>query len=155
MPLIDLIEQGPVRDTALEYFFETRFFLTIFEQEYDDSYITTFNLEGGDVRVDLVCLDASEKIRSRIENIYPTVFFSATLSPYEYYRNILVGKNCECTRHIELASPFPAENLEIIIDTSINTSYKYRVQTLPALGKRIYDELKHRRGNYMVFLPSF
>ena len=155
MPLIDLIEQGPVRDTALEYFFETRFFLTIFEQEYDDSYITTFNLEGGDVRVDLVCLDASEKIRSRIENIYPAVFFSATLSPYEYYRNILVGKNCECTRHIELASPFPSENLEIIIDTSINTSYKYRVQTLPALGKRIYDELKHRRGNYMVFLPSF
>ena len=119
MPLIDLLEPGDIRDTALEYFFETRFFLTVFEQEYDQNFITTFNVEDGDVSVNLVCLDASEKIRSRIENIYPAVFFSATLSPYEYYRNVIVGKNCECTRHIELASPFPSENLEIMIDTSI------------------------------------
>jgi DNA excision repair protein ERCC-2 len=155
MPLIDLLEPGDIRDTALEYFFETRFFLTIFEQEYDQNFITTFNVEDGDVSVNLVCLDASEKIRSRIENIYPAVFFSATLSPYEYYRNVIVGKNCECTRHIELASPFPSENLEIMIDTSINTSYKYRKETLPALAKRICKELKDRHGNYMVFLPSF
>ena len=155
MPLIELLEPGPIRDTALEYFFETRFFLTIFEQEYDQNFITTFNVEDADVTVRLVCLDASEKIRSRIENIYPAVFFSATLSPYEYYRNVILGKNCECARHIELASPFPPENLEILIDSSINTSYKYRKQTLPALAKRISDELKNRRGNYMVFLPSF
>lgn len=155
MPLIELLEPGSVRDTALEYFFETRFFLTVFEQEYDQNFITTFNVDDGDVTVNLVCLDASEKIRSRIENIYPAVFFSATLSPYEYYRNVIVGKNCECARHIELASPFPPENLEILIDSSINTSYKYRKQTLPALARRISDELKNRRGNYMVFLPSF
>ena len=155
MPLIELLEPGSVRDTALEYFFETRFFLSIFEQEYDQNFITTFNVDEGDVTVNLVCLDASEKIRSRIENIYPTVFFSATLSPYEYYRNVIVGKNCECARHIELASPFPPENLEILIDSSINTAYKYRKQTLPVLARRISDELKNRRGNYMVFLPSF
>ena len=155
MPLIDMLETGEIRDTALEYFFETRFFLTIFEQEYDNNFITTFNVNEGDVTVSLICLDASEKIRSRIENIYPTILFSATLSPYEYYRNVIVGKNCECARHIELASPFPSENLEILIDTSINTSYKYRKQTLPALCERIYKELRHRRGNYMVFLPSF
>ena len=155
MPLIELLEPGSVRDTALEYFFETRFFLSIFEQEYDQNFITTFNVDEGDVTVNLVCLDASEKIRSRIENVYPTVFFSATLSPYEYYRNVIVGKNCECARHIELASPFPPENLEILIDSSINTAYKYRKQTLPVLARRISDELKNRRGNYMVFLPSF
>ena len=152
---LDSLEAGPVRDTVLEYFFETRFFLTIFEQVYDQNFITTFDLNEGDVTVSLVCLDASEKIRSRIENICPAVFFSATLSPYEYYRNVIVGKNCECSRHIELASPFPPENLEIMIDTSINTSYKHRKETLPALSKRIYKELKDRHGNYMVFLPSF
>lgn len=155
MPLIDTLESGEVRDTALEYFFETRFFLTVFEMEFDSNYISTYNVEDGDVTVGLICLDASEKIRSRIENIYPAVFFSATLSPYEYYRNVIVGKNCECSRHIELASPFPPENLEIMIDTSINTSYKYRDVTLNELAHRIYDELKFRRGNYMVFLPSF
>ncbi len=153
--LLDLIEPGEVRETALEYFFEVRFFLTVFEMEYDDNYITTFNVINGDVTVSLVCLDASEKIRSRIENIYPAVFFSATLSPFEYYRNVIVGKNCECTRHIELASPFPPENLEILIDTSIKTTYNCRKDTLPMLCKRIYDELIDRHGNYMVFLPSF
>ncbi|MBR1797717.1 MAG: ATP-dependent DNA helicase [Clostridiales bacterium] len=155
MPVLDLLEPGDVRDNALDYFFETRFFLTVFEQEYDNNYITTFNVEDGDVTVSLVCLDASEKLRARIENIMPAVFFSATLSPYEYYRNVIVGRNCECVRHIELASPFPPENLEIMIDSSINTSYKYRKQTLPDLARRIYEELKFRHGNYMIFLPSF
>jgi len=155
MPLLDNIEQGEVRETAMEYFFETRFFLTVFEQEFDSNYISTFNLENGDVTVGFICLDASEKIRSRIENIMPTVFFSATLSPFEYYRNVIVGKNCESVKHIELASPFPSENLEIIIDSSINTSYKYRVATLPELTARISKELINRSGNYLIFLPSF
>ncbi len=155
MPLLDNIEQGEVREVAMEYFFETRFFLSVFEQEFDSNYISTFNLENGDVTVGFICLDASEKIRSRIENIMPTVFFSATLSPYEYYRNVIVGKNCESVKYIELASPFPAENLEIIIDSSINTSYKYRTLTLADLTIRIKKELINRRGNYLVFLPSF
>lgn len=155
MPLLDLLEAGEVRDTALEYFFETRFFLTVFEQEYDQNYITSFNVENGDVTVGLICLDASEKIRQKIENIMPAVFFSATLSPFEYYRNVIVGKNCECVKHIELASPFPSENLEVMIDTSVKTAYKYRNETLPGLCRRIYDELIDRTGNYMVFLPSF
>ncbi|MCQ2515957.1 MAG: PhoH family protein [Saccharofermentans sp.] len=155
MPLLDNIEQGEVREVAMEYFFETRFFLTVFEQEFDENYISTFNLENGDVTVGFICLDASEKIRARIENIMPTVFFSATLSPFEYYRNVIVGKNCESVKHIELASPFPAENLEILIDSSINTSYKYRLATLPELTSRITKELINRRGNYLIFLPSF
>jgi len=155
MPLLDNLETGPVRDTALEFFFESRFFLTIFELEYDSNYITSFNIEGGDVTVNLTCLDASEKINSRLENVMPAVFFSATLSPYEYYRNVIVGKNCECAGHIELASPFPSENLEVIIDTSVDTSYKHRKETLPALTKKVYEALSGRKGNYMVFLPSF
>lgn len=155
MPLLDNIEPGEVREVAMEYFFETRYFLTIFENEYDSNYITTFNLDNGDVTVGFICLDASEKIRSKIENIMPTVFFSATLSPYEYYRNVIVGRHCENVKHIELASPFPPENLEIIIDTSINTSYKYRNLTLNDLTLRISKELIDRAGNYLVFLPSF
>ena len=42
------------------------------------------------------------------------------------------------------------------MDSSINTSYKYSEQTLSHIRARgSSDDLKHRRGNDMVFLPSF
>ena len=85
----------------------------------------------------------------------PVIFFSATLSPYEYYRNVLVGKDADYCRSIELASPFPPENLEILIDTSISTVYKERALNTDRTAKRICDEIINRRGNYMVFFPSF
>ena len=154
-PILDSLPQGELRETAMEYFFEARFFLTVFEQYFNDSYICSVSKEQGDIRISLTCLDSSDKLDKIIKDKMPVIFFSATLSPYEYYRNVLVGKDADYCRSIELASPFPPENLEILIDTSISTIYKERALNTDRTAKRICDEIINRRGNYMVFFPSF
>lgn len=154
-PILDSLPQGELRRICLEYFFEARFFLTIIELYYNDSYITCAKRELGDITMNLVCLDSSDKICELIKDKMSVVFFSATLSPYEYYRNVIIGKDVDFVRNIELASPFPHENLDILLDTSLSTVYKDRAFTAPAIAKRILDEIKFRRGNFMVFFSSF
>lgn len=154
-PILDAMPQGELREIATEYFFEARFFLTVFEQYFNDSYICSLSKEAGDITINLTCLDSSDKLDNLIKDKMPVVFFSATLSPYEYYRNVLIGKDADYCRSIELASPFPPENLEILIDTSISTVYKERALNTDKTAKRICEEIINRRGNYLVFFPSF
>ncbi len=154
-PILDAMPQGEMREIATEYFFEARFFLTVFEQYFNDSYIASISKEEGDITISLTCLDSSDKLDKLIRDKMPVIFFSATLSPYEYYRNVLIGKDADYCRSIELASPFPPENLEILLDTSISTVYKERALNTDKTAARIVEELINRRGNYMVFFPSF
>ncbi|SCW27699.1 DNA excision repair protein ERCC-2 [Ruminococcaceae bacterium YRB3002] len=154
-PELDNLPQGDLRDTAMTFFFDTRFFVTCLEQYYDDSYITCTGRDDEGIFIKLNCLDASSKLNKIIRDHLGVVFFSATLSPYEYYRNILVGADADYTRSLALPSPFPPENLDIMIDSSISTAYKNRRLTAPDLVARISEELTDRTGNYMVFFPSF
>jgi DNA excision repair protein ERCC-2 len=56
---------------------------------------------------------------------------------------------------LKLSSPFPSENLEIMIDTDISTTYKNRYETKEDLIDRITNCFTNRMGNFMVFFPSF
>ena len=154
-PFLDELGSGEIRKVSLEFFFEARFFLTVLEQYYDDSYITCFEKTPDEIKIKLTCLDCSNKLKDLIKDKMSVIFFSATLTPYEYYRNVLIGKDTDFVRHFELASPFPPENLEVIIDSTISTTYKERQFTLNNITDRIVEELSGRTGNYMVFFPSF
>ena len=125
------------------------------EQYYDDSYITCFEKGPDGLKAKLTCLDASKKLRDIIQDKLSVVFFSATLTPYEYYRNILIGKDTDFVRHFSLPSPFPPENLEVIIESGISTTYKERSFTMNRVANRILEELNYRNGNYLMFFPSF
>ena len=161
MPVLDRMPSGESRKTAMEFFFEARYFLTVLEQYYNDAYITTISAGEPDqsgkinISIKLDCLDAADKLNDQIKDNLSVVFFSATLSPYEYYRNLLIGKDADYVRHIDLPSPFPPENLDVMIDTSISTTFKDRNYTVDDLALRISDELIVRQGNYMLFFPSF
>ena len=154
-PQLEHIPKGELRDTAFEFFFEARHFLNVIERFYNDAYITSCYTESGDIKIKLVCLDSSPMLDALIRDTFPAVFFSATLSPYEYYKNVILGKDADYTRSLELPSPFPPENLDILIDSSISTSYKNRASTAATLADRILSQLEDCKGNYMVFFPSF
>ncbi len=154
-PYLDELPHGELRKVALEFFFEARFFLTVLEQYYDDSYIMCLQKDPDGLKIKAVCLDASNKLCDLIKDKLSVIFFSATLTPFEYYRNVLVGKDTDFVRNFSLPSPFPPENLEVIIDSSISTTYKERHFTLNRVAERIMEELEGRTGNYMMFFPSF
>ncbi len=154
-PVLDNLEQGQCRRTAMKFFFEARFFLTVLEQYFNNAYITTASRENGDITLTLDCLDCASKLDYIIKDRLSVIFFSATFTPYEYYRNCLVGPDCDYSSFLRLPSPFPPENLEIEIDSDISTTYKNRSLTQEDLVSRIANCLDGRTGNHMIFFPSF
>lgn len=154
-PVLDRLEQGQCRRTSMKFFFEARYFLTVLEHYFDNAYITTASREGKEITITLNCLDCASKLDYIIRDRLSVIFFSATFTPYEYYRNCLVGPDCDYSSFLRLPSPFPPENLEIMIDSDISTAYKNRSLTQDELASRIAECLKDRTGNHMIFFPSF
>jgi Rad3-related DNA helicase len=79
--------------------------------------------------------------------------FSATLSPLDYYRSILGGERHDDT--LEVNSPFDPSQLSVCIMDRISTRYSERVDTLPAVVQAVAATVSAKRGNYMIFSPSF
>lgn len=103
--------------------------------------------------VDIMCLDASDFILQTIkDSIKGIVFFSATLTPFKYHSNLLTkGEG----NFIELPSPFPTENLDIIINNKISTRYKDREASIDYIIEAIETLTKTKKENYIVFFPSY
>ncbi|MCQ2533230.1 MAG: ATP-dependent DNA helicase [Clostridia bacterium] len=154
-PLLDDLEEGENRSQILEFFFDSRFWLSVYENYYDNAYITNIKITEDNTLITLDCLDASKMLNDIIKDKMSVIFFSATLSPVQYYRSILIGKDADYYKTLILPSPFPSENLDLIIDTSISTTYKNRAQTKKRLTRRIIEQLSELTGNYMIFFPSF
>jgi DNA excision repair protein ERCC-2 len=81
------------------------------------------------------------------------VLFSATLTPFDFYRDIL-GLPPDCERR-EVGSPFAPEQLSVHIVTSISTRFHHRRQSVEPLTELIVRQYEARPGNYLAFLSSF
>ena len=120
---------------------------------FDCSFKLLLFYEDGAIRMKLFCLDTASLIKRRTELGHGTVFFSATLSPIEYYRSTLGADGT--SESIFVNSPFTPEQLSVSIMDKISTRYSERERTLPAILRVIAATLSAKRGNYMIFSPSF
>ncbi len=162
--ILDSLPVGPIRKAILEFFFEARFFLTVTEQYFCDSYIYIARVESTPDRTSaksfsmffsLTCLDASDFIVSQIKDRHPCVFFSATLSPPVYYRSMLIGGDPSGMDEITIASPFPPENLDVRFHTDIRTVYRERFSTVEQVADCIERYMARSCGNFIAYFPSF
>ena len=145
-------EPAAYRDALLEgYFRVTRFVRTA--EMFDECYRTLVNGRDNFRRVRLYCLDPSKVLAEQLKAVKAAVFFSATLSPMTYFEKLLGGDE-ELGNSLQLASPFPPENLQLLIEDRVATNYKQRELTLPAVGEVIASTFQGKRGNYLVFFPS-
>ncbi len=120
---------------------------------FDSSYKLFLFYEGCEIRIKLFCVDTGSTVRAILGKGRGAVFFSATLSPLDYYKSILGGDGT--SEIIEVRSPFNPECLSVSIMDKISTRYSERERTLPAVSRVIAATLSARRGKYMVFAPSF
>ncbi len=120
---------------------------------FDDSYRMFLFYNDGEIRTKLYCLDTSFIIRERLNKGHGAVLFSATLSPLGYYRAVLGGDRSD--EILEVNSPFSPEQLSVCIMDKISTRYSERVDTLSAVCRAIAATVSAKRGNYMIFSPSF
>jgi DNA excision repair protein ERCC-2 len=71
----------------------------------------------------------------------------------EYHRNLLGGNDEDY--HIKLSSPFPRENLLLMINNNVSTRYKDRETTYLDVVESIETLINSNKGNYFVFFPSY
>jgi DNA excision repair protein ERCC-2 len=140
-------EPGPAHDRLLERYFEANRFLRVAE-EMDDGYAVILSREN----VRLFCADPTNQLKEALKRADSTIFFSATLSPIEYFRQIFSAS--DKTAILQLPSPFPPENLNIVLHRQINTTLKYRAQSADAVASVIAQACAQRLGNYLVFFSS-
>ena len=112
-----------------------------------------FEKKGEDLLIHINCLDASYLIKDTLKKLKASVFFSATLTPIEYYVRCLGGN--DKTPLLKLPSPFPKENLLTLIRDDISTKYKDRGYSYGQIADTIYHFISKKVGNYLVFFPSY
>ena len=117
----------------------------------DAGHVSTIESTPKDIILKLLCLDPAQGIRDKTDNCLSTIFFSATLAPIDYYRELLGGS--EDDGEMVLPSPFPRKNLSVFLDTDISTRYRNREHSYGPIA----DDIKAlaQAGNCMVFFSSF
>ncbi|MTI66130.1 MAG: ATP-dependent DNA helicase [Firmicutes bacterium] len=139
-------------DDLLELYFDSLAFLKISEF-FDERYKTYAFINGKDLELKLFCLDPSFLLKEAIKRGKSAVFFSATLTPIKYYRDILGGN--EEDNIMKLSSPFDRKNLELLIASNISTKYRFREFSYFSIAEYIKGVSDGKKGNYLVFFPSY
>ncbi len=139
-------------DQLLETYFNSIAF-TRMADFYDERYVTFIETKSSDVRVKLFCLDPSFLLADAVKRGKAAVFFSATLTPLNYFMDVLGGDKEDY--NINLASPFAKENLCLIVNDNISTRYKNRDKSYDKIVDIIWSAINKKIGNYVVFFPSY
>jgi DNA excision repair protein ERCC-2 len=145
-------KDSPFSQELLELYFNVYSFLRTAEY-YDERFVTYIEASSSDVSVKLFCLDPSFLLNEGMKKGKAAVLFSATLSPMEYFIQVLGGD--EKSYRIRLSSPFPRENLCLLVEDKISTKYKRREYTYDKVAEAISTVARSRKGNYLVFFPSY
>ncbi len=142
------------RDLVLDFYFELRNFLMVFEG-LDEAYtIYSELLEDGRFMVRLFCMNPAGHLRECLQKGRSTVFFSATLLPVTYYKELLGGSPEDYAVYAE--SPFPRENRSLLVAEDVSSRYTRRnPREYEKVADYIFQTVAARPGNYMVFFPSY
>lgn len=139
------------RGILLDFFFRLNSFRRVAES-YDKHFATIVE-SSESIRLRLFCLDPSSLLSKALERGKAMIFFSATLTPIDYYRTLLGGMPEDLT--LQLPSPFPAENLAVLVHDRIQTHFKAREVSLEEVTGAIGALVLDRPGNYLIYFPSY
>lgn len=143
-----------LRREILEFYFIVRDFLNVSEL-VDENYVvyTENNAEEG-FRLRLFCVNPAENLGEYLKKGKSAIFFSATMFPMLYYRELLTTDRDAYGIYVQ--SPFPKENRRILIGSDVSSRYTRRNRAeYRKIAGYIARCVWQRQGNYMVFFPSY
>ena len=120
-----------------------------------ETYRTLLRPDGKSMsHVTLWCVDPAPHIHRALSRVHGAALFSATLSPMNFYRDLMGLSEESGDALLSLPSPFPSENL-LVMHTPLSVRYRQREQTRPELSSLIRTFIGAHVGNYMIFFPSY
>lgn len=144
----------PDRKKLVEFYLNIRNFLNM-EDRIDDGYEIYTEIESdGRFKVKLFCIEPANQLKQCLEKGNSAIFFSATLLPVLYYKEMLSGYKDDYA--IYISSPFDQEKRMLAVCNDVSSKYTRRgydeyIKIIDYIDK-VIDQ---RPGNYMVFFPSY
>lgn len=140
------------REDLLNIYFDVTAFVRVAEQ-FNQRYVTCYEKLGKDLRIKLFCMDPSEQLEVALQRCRSAVFFSATMTPTDYFQNILGCKGS--AGRLILPSPFPKENLKVFVANRVSTYYRQRDKTKDTVVRAALKLVGSSKGNYILYFPSY
>ena len=143
-----------VKKAVTEFYLNLRTFLNTYDV-LDESYtIYTQLKEDGRFALHLFCIHPANRLKEYLQHGRGCVFFSATFLPIGYYKELLSGDMEDYA--VYATSCFPPENQLVYVGNDVTTKYTRRgVREYEKISHYIEETLKARKGNYLVFFPSY
>lgn len=143
-----------LRREILEFYFIVRDFLNVSELVDENYVVYTENSVEEGFRLRLFCVNPAENLGEYLKKGKSAVFFSATMFPMLYYRELLTTDRDAYGIYVQ--SPFPKENRRILIGSDVSSRYTRRNRAeYRKIAGYIARCVWQRQGNYMVFFPSY
>ena len=145
------------RDTELygivsDFYSKVKKYLLISEY-FDKGFLSYVEINDFDMRVKTFCLAPAGVMKGLLSRAASSIFFSATLTPPEYFCDVLVGK--ERVKAVELPSAFPPENLCVAVLDGLSVRLEDREVNAQAFARVIAATASKRAGNYIAYFPSY
>lgn len=142
------------RELVLDFYFQVRDLLWVFEQMDEGYTIYSQMLPDGNFMVRFFCIDPSGLLKACMDQGIGTVLFSATFLPIRYYKELLSGEPDGYA--IYAGSPFRQEKRLLLVADDISSRYSRRTQAgYERAACYVRGIVKGKPGNYMVFCPSY
>lgn len=101
--------------------------------------------------VTVFCANPSARLRADLQGLRSAVFFSATLSPMDYFRDLLGGREDDDSPVFD--SPFQPDQMRLRI-LPADVTFKSRAASMDAVAEEVAGHLRESPGNHLVFCPS-
>ncbi len=142
----------PAKSLLIDFYFYLNDFVRLYELL--DEHFVLYVEKKQRLTIRIYCLNPKPIISEQTGRIKSAIFFSATLKPDEYFEYLL---NVESKENylLEVESPFDKNNMCVMYDSIIDTTYKNRDSYYQEIALRIKATIKSYPGNYIVFFPSY
>ena len=120
---------------------------------FSKGFLCYVEVLGGDITVKTYCLDPSGVMKSLLRRSRAAVMFSATLTPTEYFLDVL---GCaEEGISVSLPSPFEPDNMLVAVADFLSVRYDDREDNIKKYVSIIAATVSGKAGNYIVYFPSY
>ncbi len=142
------------RDLVLDFYFCLRDLLYVYDRLDENYRIYTELLPDGRFMLRLFCVNPARNLKECLDKGKSTVFFSATLLPVQYYKELLSGDQEEYAVYAQ--SPFDQEKRLLMIASDVSSRYTRRNRKeYRKIVEYMRKIVSAHKGNYIVFLPSY
>ena len=149
-----LAEQGGLIDPALQrFYFDALHFMRLSEVFGDHSLC---DIQVQDAKQSTLCIRnviPAPFLKPRFSLAHSVALFSATLSPWHYFADMLGLP--DTTAWVDIASPFGADQLDVHVVRDISTRFQHRARSAAPIADLMARQFAAQAGNYLAFFSSF